>query len=250
MATGSVFSETLQAITTAKLSELSNKRATFDARHESVLSSLQIHSDPLTRVTILLKGVKHCFNIDTTTNDHSYQRDQIQANELENDIRRLESFLEQARVDPSLTGGILSQWEETLNRHLDVQSQRYQYATLYGQLVTEWLSPDRKQDSTATIPSTDVEMGDGFEELTAKKRLEERAPAFTIGYSVVSGGVNNGEKFIHRQPDQVEAFIHTFRYPLWDTSNIDCQDILRGIACRESLYREEAAQKARDGHKK
>lgn len=174
MATGSVFSETLQAITTAKLSELSNKRTTFDARHEAVLSSLQIHSDPLTRVTILLKGVKHCFNIDTTINDHSYQRNQMQNNQLENDLRRLERFLEQARVDPSLTGGILSQWEETLNRHLDVQSQRYQYATLYGQLVTEWLSPDRKKDSTATIPSADVEMGDGFEELPAKKRLEAR----------------------------------------------------------------------------
>ncbi|PPQ73361.1 hypothetical protein CVT26_015453 [Gymnopilus dilepis] len=78
-----------------------------------------------------------------------------------------------------------------------------------------------------------------------QKRLEERAPAFTIGYSVVSGG-----EFIHRKAEQVEAFVHTFRYPLWDTSNIDCQDILMGIACRESLYRVQAAQKARDGHKK
>jgi hypothetical protein len=175
MATGSVFSETLQAITTAKLSELSNKRATFDARHEAVISSLQIQSDPLTRVTTLLEGVKHCFNIDTNSADDSSNhqiRDQQQ--QLVNDLQRLDRFLEQARVDPSITGSILSKWEEQLNGHLDVQSHRYQYATLYGQLVTEWLSPDKKQDAAATVPSVDVEMGDGFEELPGKKRLEAR----------------------------------------------------------------------------
>lgn len=118
--------------------------------------------------------MKNCFNVDTTANDHSYQPNQNQIQQLENDLRRLERFLEQARVDPSLSGGILTKWEETLNRHLDVQSQRYQYATLYGQLVTEWLSPDKKQAATASVPSTDVEMGDGFEELPGKKRLEAR----------------------------------------------------------------------------
>ncbi|GAB7323620.1 hypothetical protein MBLNU13_g07107t1 [Cladosporium sp. NU13] len=174
MATDSVFSQTLQAITTAKLSELSNKRATFDTRHGATINSLHTESDLLIRVTTLLEGVKHCFNIDTTTNDHSNQRNQDQSQQLEIDLRRLERFLEQARVDPSLTGGILTKWEETLNRHLDVQSQRYQYATLYGQLVTEWLSPDKKQDATTAVPSADVEMGDGFEELPGKNRLEAR----------------------------------------------------------------------------
>jgi len=178
MATGSVFSETLQAITTAKLSELSNKRATFDARHEAIISSLQIQSDPLTRVTTLLEGVKHCFNIDTNNNGVTESisiQEESQQNQLANDLRRLDRFLEQARVDPSLTESILSKWEEKLDRHLEVQSQRYQYATLYGQLVTEWLSPDDKaQAATATVPSPDVEMGDGFEELPGKKRLEAR----------------------------------------------------------------------------
>jgi hypothetical protein len=165
MANGSVFSETLQAITTAKLSELSKKLATFDARHEAIINDIQTQADPLTRVTTLLEGVKHCFNIDTNTigatisssiqeYDHQHQ--------LANDLHRLDRFLEQARVDPSLTGSILSKWEEKLIRHLDVQSHRYQYATLYGQLVTEWLSPDKKQDAAAAVPSVDIEMGIGF----------------------------------------------------------------------------------------
>jgi hypothetical protein len=177
MATGSVFSETLQAITTAKLSELSNKRATFEARHEAIVSRLQAQSDPLTRVTTLLEGVKHCFDIDTKANNAHHSSNnptQDQQHQLADDLRRLDRFLEQARVDPSLTGNILNKWEDTLYRRLDVQSQRYQYATLYGQLVTEWLSPDKKQDATTTAPSADVEMGNDFEELPGKKRLEAR----------------------------------------------------------------------------
>ena len=177
MATGSVFSETLQAITTAKLDELSKKRASFDARHGATISSLQVQSDPLTRVTVLLEGVKHCFGIDTNTNGTSNNRshqNQYQQQQLVDDLRRLDHFLEQAKVDPSLTGSILSNWEGALTRHLGVQSQRYQYASLYGQLVTEWLLSNKKQDAATTMPSPDVDMDDGFQELPEKKRLEVR----------------------------------------------------------------------------
>ncbi|PPR05102.1 hypothetical protein CVT26_012338 [Gymnopilus dilepis] len=83
-----------------------------------------------------------------------------------------------------------------------------------------------------------------------QQRLEARSPAFTIGYSIIPGDINEGEEYIHVQPKQVEAFVHTFRFPLADTSNIDLTDILRGVAYRETAYREEACQKARDGKKK
>jgi hypothetical protein len=177
MATGSAFSDTLQSITTTKLSELSKKRATFEARHTEAISSLQAQSDPLARLTILLASVKHCFNIDTKTNATARRnRPNSEERQPEEDLVRLERFLEQAKFDPSLTDRMLHKWEETLIHHLDVQLRRYEYATLYGQLVTEWLSPDKRQNaiSTATAPSADVEIGDGFEELPGKKRLEAR----------------------------------------------------------------------------
>jgi hypothetical protein len=177
MATGSVFSDTLQSITTTKLSELSRKRATFEARHTEAINSLQAQSDPLARLTTLLASVKHCFNIDTKTNSAARRnRPNSEERQPEEDLVRLERFLEQAKFDPSLTDRMLHKWEETLIHHLDVQLRRYEYATLYGQLVTEWLSPDKRQDATptATAPSTDAEIGDGFEELPDKKRLEAR----------------------------------------------------------------------------
>lgn len=65
MAIGSVFSETPHSITTAKLFELSNKRATFDTWHAETVNRLQAQSDSLARITASLAGVKHCFGIET-----------------------------------------------------------------------------------------------------------------------------------------------------------------------------------------
>lgn len=192
MATGSVFSQTLQSITTAKLSELSNKRATFDSRHSEIINGLQTQTDPLARVTSLLEGVKHCFDIDTSIKAPDGNKGQSgQDQQVESDLRRLDRFLEQAKFDPSLSKTILSEWEQMLVRHLDVQSQRFQYATLYGQLVTEWLSPGRKQDAAATGPSADIEMGDGFEELPERKRLEARERFETSVFTPAN--VNEGD---------------------------------------------------------
>jgi hypothetical protein len=192
MATGSVFSETLQAITTAKLDELSRKRASFDGRQaQAVNNSLHNSSNDLERVTTLLNDVKHCFHIDTITNsinDNRNQQAQHQHQQLANDLRHLDRFLEQAKVDPSLSGDILSKWEETLNRHLTVQSQRYQYATLYGQLVTEWLSSGKNQAAASSTPSSDVEMSDDLEELKKRLRAREQFESLTF----TSADVNEG----------------------------------------------------------
>ena len=58
---------------------------------------------------------------------------------LEVDIPNLERFIEQARFDPSVSSKVLADWEKTLLQYLSVQSTKFQYADLYGKLVTEWL---------------------------------------------------------------------------------------------------------------
>ena len=175
MASGSVFSETLQSITAAKLSELSNKRTTFEARHQETLTKLNGHTDSLARVIALFDGVKHCFNVDT---NHSGGSSGTQDRNVRDDFVRLDRFLEQAKFDPSISSRILKEWEDLLLHHLDVQLRRYKYATLYGQLVTEWLSSGREKNASAgtgaASTSTDVEMGESFDELPGKKRLEAR----------------------------------------------------------------------------
>ena len=42
---------------------------------------------------------------------------------------------------------MLANWEKLLIRQLDMQALQYQYAWLYGELVTEWLSSDKEKEA-------------------------------------------------------------------------------------------------------
>ena len=67
----SVFSETLQVITTTKLTELSKKRALFEKSRSSVLSSAQREVDQKERLRILLDGIKPLYFEDLELNEHA-----------------------------------------------------------------------------------------------------------------------------------------------------------------------------------
>lgn len=74
---------------------------------------------------------------------------------------------------------MLNRWEDSLVGHLATQSLKYQYASLYGQLVTEWLSGDQSASSTAEGGASgdgdaDAEMGGGFEHVGTAAKLEAR----------------------------------------------------------------------------
>jgi hypothetical protein len=149
---GSLFSDTLNNITTTKLEELSKKNAQFEQRYSSLLTNVELEEEPLQRLIILIDEIK--------TKSFSVEN-----------LGTLERFLEQARFDPAITPKLIREWEEKLLKQLSVQSLRLKYATLYGQLVTEWLSSEKKLD----VGREDVEMNEGFEEVPTGKRLEARA---------------------------------------------------------------------------
>lgn len=89
MAIDSVFSETPKSITNAKLLELSSKRTAFDTRHAEVIKDLESQRDPLTRVTSLLDGVKHCFDIETTSGGPASNHQNSTDKQLGKDLNRL-----------------------------------------------------------------------------------------------------------------------------------------------------------------
>jgi hypothetical protein len=158
---GSVFGETLKTITTAKLDELAKQRAAFDKDYAALLDAVNAKKGSLERVFLLADGTKACLGVKTGGTRNT---------RLEIDLKNLERFLEQARFDPSVSPKILEDWEKTLLQYLSVQSTKFQYADLYGKLVTEWLASDK--------PSTndgDVEMTESFEELPGAKRLASRS---------------------------------------------------------------------------
>ncbi|RDW80408.1 hypothetical protein BP5796_05106 [Coleophoma crateriformis] len=179
--TGGVFSETLQSITTTKLTELSKKRAIYEEQKSATLESLRLETDQKARIHKLVDGVQKCFAIkvyagrilDPPANDANI------VIKLKNIVR----FLEQARHDPSISSKLMQDWEDTMLQQLNVQSLKYQYATLYGQLVTEWLSQEKE-----TLHNTDTgaDMMEGYEsvsKLENKERDESRAIWETLVFS-------------------------------------------------------------------
>jgi len=147
---GGVFSETLQSITTTKLTELSKKRKIFEDKKTALFAASELEPDQKKKLRILVDGVKQCFSIKTTTVS-SHGRGSAgriisgstKDPNLEVLLKNLERFLTQAQYDPSVSPKLLEDWETSLRQQLNVQSLKYQYATLYGQLVTEWLTTEQ-----------------------------------------------------------------------------------------------------------
>ena len=171
---GSVFSQTLQEITTTKLTELAKKRTTFEQQKAAAIAQANSKHDPLDRVIALAEGAKTCFSV--ATRDGKIVRGSSANPRLETDLRNLNRFVHQARFDPSMSSKILQQWKETLLKHMDIQSLKYQYADLYGQLTMEWLTASREASQPRQQPkdANDMDISDGFEEISVRAKLEAR----------------------------------------------------------------------------
>ncbi|KAF2632022.1 hypothetical protein BU25DRAFT_406539 [Macroventuria anomochaeta] len=178
MASGSVFSGTLQTITSTKLEELSKQRTAFNKQHAALLSAAKAEQDPLRRLNLVVDGTKLCLGVKTTAHRDEGDRPGrvitggTRNGRLETDLKNLDRFLDQTRFDPSVSTDVLEDWENKLLRYVSIQATKYEYADLYGKLVSEWLTSE-KMEGIATADG-DVKMGESFEELPGAKRLEAR----------------------------------------------------------------------------
>ena len=174
MPAGSVFSETLQAITTTKLEELTQQSAAFGDEHSALLAAAKAERDPLKRLVLLSASTKSCLGVKTTKSKDGQPARVVAGGtgnaRLETDLKNLDRFLEQAKFDPSVSVKVLQDWETLLLEYLSVQATKYEFADLYGKLVTEWLSSEQ-----STPTDGDVEMTESFEELPGAKKVAARA---------------------------------------------------------------------------
>ncbi|KAI9644552.1 hypothetical protein NHQ30_006573 [Ciborinia camelliae] len=151
---GGVFSATLQSITSTKLTELAKKRNHFEAEKEVLSVKLSNELDQRKKLQLLLDGVKQSFAIEESIGKKRSSNNNIKLSPIELLVKNLEKFLAQAEYDPSISTQTLEKWGQSLMQHLNVQSSKYQYATLYGELVTEWLSTEEKQKAADTAGDT------------------------------------------------------------------------------------------------
>lgn len=150
MASGSVFSETLQTITNTKLEELAKQRQSFEEAYATLLHAVETEQDRLKRLVLLLDGTKSCLNVKTEPSKAKTGRlgrvigGGTRNARLDADLKNIDRFIEQAQFDPSISEKVFENWQDSLLQYLSVQSSKFQYADLYGKLVTEWLSSEKK----------------------------------------------------------------------------------------------------------
>lgn len=265
---GSVFSETLREITNTKLEELSKRRAAFEENKASILASVEGEDDAITRLRTLSAGVKSCFAIKLDKSG-TVIRNHTALPQLEIELKNLDRFMGQAKYDPSLSQEMLKSWEQSLHRHLETQSLKYQYASLYGQLVNEWLSGN-SNDGVAT--SEDVSMGEAFEDVGSAQKLEARQEwekmvfepahvneATLRGYLHRIFGIGDEEKkpthdALHQLRESIYFFETSMSRPnLFNTSSLkwiirglrssdllsnEKREVLKDFECNEILLRE------------
>ncbi|KAK8058505.1 hypothetical protein PG994_008953 [Apiospora phragmitis] len=152
---GSVFSGTLREITETKLQELSKRRAAFEEKKSTILSSLEDH-DKIKRLVTLSDGVKSCYAIKLDNLGHVAD-DVSKHNSLEVELKNLNSFIAQARYDPSISIKTLHKWESSLLGHLDTMPLKYACASLYAHRTGD-----------------DEEMTEPFETIESVKKLEAK----------------------------------------------------------------------------
>jgi hypothetical protein len=154
MASSDILSQTLHSITETKLDELSKKHFNFEKGKSDLLKHVDAENAQREKVRILLDGIEKLPFMEKLDANPSFSSE---------NIRR---FLEQARCDPSVSLKLQKEWEGKLRNEMDVQSLRFEYASLYGRLVTEWLSnPNVENDSEMS----------SFEEIGRKEMHEQRA---------------------------------------------------------------------------
>ena len=206
---GSVYSQTLHDITNTKLDELEKKRAKFEQQRKQIITLTQQEPDATKRLTTLLKAVKICFSIPTVGG--RIVRGASNNPRLEIDLNNLDRFLSHSKYDPSVSPKLLHQWQQKFIRHLDLQSTKFAYASLYGQLTTEWLSKNRGQELSTR--NEDAEMMN-FEHVSTGKKLESR---------------RKWEESVFQATEINRSAVTTLLHDLFESTPGDSKHLVRGL---------------------
>lgn len=144
MASSEILSQTLLSITNTKLAQLDKQKNAFHSRKRLLIDSADAHTDSNKRARELVDGFKDLPSM--TSSDMSPTMS------LEN----LKRFIQQAEHDPAVTNAFIQEYESLVRNELQIQSNRYAFASLYGSLVNEGVSAGNDQGQTPKTATTSV----------------------------------------------------------------------------------------------
>ena len=149
MSSSTAVTESMQRITTTKLEVLAKQHENYERTKSKILSEVENEMFTTERVRILLDRLEqHKLPMPASFSS-----------------KTMRAFLEQSEHDSSVSPALLNLWESNLKGSLNIPSRKYQHATLFGQLATEWLN-------SGETPSLDGE--DAFEPVGRKEMHDQR----------------------------------------------------------------------------
>jgi hypothetical protein len=140
MASTDVLSQTLSSITAIKLDQLQQQKEAYQKKKSSLCENAASETGTATRAKALLKGCKELRALGLKSSPA---------------LSSLDEFLDQAEYDPSVTEPLLKEYEAVINQHMDAQTNKYEFASLYGKLVEEWIASGNS-DAASTAEGSDL----------------------------------------------------------------------------------------------
>jgi hypothetical protein len=160
---------TLHHVTERKLNKLAAHREKFETDKKTILANVAAAPDTRAKVQALLDG---------------FDLYGIVPRQADLFVPNIERFIHQAKHDPSVSTPLMRDWQVKLEQELDIGSVKYEYAALFGRLVTEWIQHPNPMASTAANTASsgsdsDSEMsGTGmsssFDQIGRKEMHEQR----------------------------------------------------------------------------
>lgn len=165
-ASSEVLSQTLSSITSIKLDQLQKQRDAYESAKDALISAADKETEVRKRAKALLDGRDKLPSIKEASNPML-------------SAANLKRFVEQAAFDPSVSGVLLREYEETVKKELDMTSNKYRFASLYGQMVGEWTANSgqgkKNDDKVAARAASDEEtVKDDFVPVGRKDMHEQR----------------------------------------------------------------------------
>lgn len=154
-------SQSMHHITASKLSDLAEQRDGFEAVKNKILNAVSKEPDQSEKVRILL---------------NAFRKHEIPDGPAGLSTKNVRRFLDQCQHDNSVSPSLLEEWQSNLRRALDIQSRKYEYASLFGRLVTEWLENPNDAAAARSVPRdhVNIDSGDSFEQVGRAEMHEQR----------------------------------------------------------------------------
>ena len=145
-------------------------------------------------------------------------------------LKNVSRFLDQSKHDPSVSPELLKQWKQKIEHDLDLQGVKYEYASLFGRLVSEWIENPNDAAASHTRKRSDSDSSDStvsLEQVGREEMHEQRKEWESYAFNPKPVHEAEIEKYLealfgttHKSKNLKRTPLEEIRYGLGDIENM------------------------------